>query len=166
MDPEESTFDAWNPGLESDIPQHLNELITLFRWENGDVSYSDAMLGAKLCGLKPFELCSLSVKRLVIHELLVRVTADLSVPDGPKYEDKHSHFEPSTEQMPCPSHAWGLSIGVLGGFRVGAIPQCWAMKRSAFLKAASPIWTVESTSFLIFSVLIGWISSRLSSQAS
>ncbi|MCH1378287.1 MAG: zeta toxin family protein, partial [Alphaproteobacteria bacterium] len=32
------------------------------------------------------QLCALKVERLVAHEVLIRVTADLSVPDGPSYE--------------------------------------------------------------------------------
>ncbi len=80
-------FDAWNPGIESEIPSRLREKITLFRKENSEVSYQDAVLAGALCGLKPQEVCCLSLKRLVIHELLIRVTADLTVPDGPKYED-------------------------------------------------------------------------------
>ena len=87
MEPDDLIFNAWNPGLGSDIPPHLKESITLFRTENSDVSYKEAMLARELCGLKVHELCCLSVRRLIIHELLVRVTADLSVPDGPNYED-------------------------------------------------------------------------------
>ncbi|MDA1239005.1 MAG: hypothetical protein O3A15_08660 [Proteobacteria bacterium] len=87
MDRNDLTFNAWNPGLESEIPGRLKELITLFRKENSTVSYGEAMGATELCGLKPQELCSLSAKRLIVHELLIRVTADLSVPDGPNYED-------------------------------------------------------------------------------
>jgi len=87
MDRTDLTFNAWNPGLESEIPGRLRELITLFREENGTISYGEALAATELCGLKSQELCSLSVKRLIVHELLIRVTADLSVPDGPNYED-------------------------------------------------------------------------------
>ncbi len=80
-------FNAWNPGLESEIPSGLKKLITLFREETSEFSYEDAVSASELCGLKPQELHCLSIKRLVMHELLVRVTADLTVPDGPKYED-------------------------------------------------------------------------------
>ena len=37
-------------------------------------------------GLAVEQLCELKVNRLVTHEVLIRVTADLSVPDGPSYE--------------------------------------------------------------------------------
>ena len=79
-------YSAWNPGLTSTIPPHLLTLITLFRPENGKVSYQQAKEAADFCGLSAETRCGLSVKRLIIHEVLIRVTADLSVPDGPSYE--------------------------------------------------------------------------------
>lgn len=84
---EKSAFDAWNPGLESEIPAHLRSQVTLFRPENAARSYPQACEAAEFCGLRPQDMAVLSVRRLVIHELLIRVTADLWVPDGPNYED-------------------------------------------------------------------------------
>jgi len=78
---------AWNPGLDSDIPRHLLPLVTLFREESGFVDYREASELADLTGLKVNDLVAFRPQRLVIHDLLVRVTADLSVPDGPNYED-------------------------------------------------------------------------------
>lgn len=77
---------AWNPGLESDIPARLLPLVTMFREENASVSYEVAAELADLTGLKVLELAAFRPERLVVHALLVRVTADLSVPDGPTYE--------------------------------------------------------------------------------
>ena len=82
-----TTSNAWNPGLESNIPTRLWPLVTLFREENAFVSHSDASELADLTGLKVLELVSLRPERLLIHSLLVRVTADLSVQDGPNYEE-------------------------------------------------------------------------------
>lgn len=79
--------DAWNPGLNSTIPQSLNPLITLYRNENAFVDYAEAQELADFCGLRPAELIALRPERLLIHELLIRVSTDLSVPDGPAYED-------------------------------------------------------------------------------
>jgi len=80
-------YSAWNPGLGSDIPRHLLPLVTLFRQENASVSYTEARELADLTGLKLNDLVAFRPQRLVIHTLLVRVTADLSVPDGPSYEE-------------------------------------------------------------------------------
>ena len=62
-------------------------LVTLYRPENSDVDYATAKEAAEFCGLKPHEMVALKVSRLVVHELLIRVTADLFVPDGPSYEE-------------------------------------------------------------------------------
>lgn len=61
--------------------------MTLFRESNAYVSYPVARELADLTGLNVLELMALRPERLVVHALLVRVTADLSVPDGPNYED-------------------------------------------------------------------------------
>ena len=78
---------AWNPGLNSQIPSALLPLVTLYRDENSSVSYAQAKELSQFCGLKPKQLNCFRTERLIIHDLLVRVTSDLSVPDGPNYED-------------------------------------------------------------------------------
>lgn len=80
-------FDAWNPGLESSIPPRLMAQTTLFRPESSLIDYKTAQEISEFCGLQPADLAFFRPERLVVHELLVRVTADLDVPDGPKYED-------------------------------------------------------------------------------
>lgn len=81
-----ASFDAWNPGLESTIPHRLSDQITLFHSDNSWVSYKDAQEAASLTGLPISRLVDLKLERMAVHELLVRVTAELSVPDGPSYE--------------------------------------------------------------------------------
>ncbi len=86
MSSEQPAYHAWNPGLTSDIPGRLKPLITLFRPENARVGYDEAREAAEFCGLKPVQMYALRPERLIAHELLIRVTADLSVQDGPTYE--------------------------------------------------------------------------------
>ena len=50
------------------------------------MAYDQAKEAADFSGLAVEQLCELKVSRLVTHEVLIRVTADLSVPDGPSYE--------------------------------------------------------------------------------
>lgn len=90
---------AWNPGLSSDIPQQLFSLVTLFREENATVSYAEASELADLTGLDVLELISLRPERLVTHALLVRVTADLTVPDGPSYEELGINLRSMVERI-------------------------------------------------------------------
>ena len=80
-------FSAWNPGLSSKIPASLQPEVTLFRAQSSIVDYQQAEELSDFCGLNAAELIAFRVERLVIHELLVRVTSDLFVPDGPNYED-------------------------------------------------------------------------------
>ena len=83
----ELEFDAWNPGLNSDIPAALLPRVTLYDSKNTDTRYQDAKDAANFCGLKPHEMVLFKVSRLAMHEVLIRVTADLHVPDGPNYAD-------------------------------------------------------------------------------
>jgi len=78
--------DAWNPGLSSSIPQRLLPQVTVFRPDNACVSHADALEMASFAGMSAVDCACLRVERLALHDVLVRVTADLSVPDGPTYE--------------------------------------------------------------------------------
>ncbi len=85
--PTTPSYDAWNPGISSQIPAALLPLVTLYREESSTVSYERAKELADFCGLNTSELICFRAERLVVHDLLVRVTSELYVPDGPNYED-------------------------------------------------------------------------------
>ena len=85
-------FGPWNPGLESQVPRRLRHLVTIFRPEHAFNDYAKAQELADLTGLGVTELASLNAQRLALHELLVRVTADFTVPDGPRIEDLGINF--------------------------------------------------------------------------
>jgi len=85
-------FGPWNPGLESQVPRRLRHQITLFRPENAFADYDKAQELADLTGLPVIDLVALRPMRLALHELLVRVTADISVPDGTRIEDLGINF--------------------------------------------------------------------------
>ncbi len=87
MDKTTPEFDAWNPGLTSEIPARLMPRVTLYTPENSTVDFSTAKEAAGFCGLKPQDMVAFTVSRLAVHEILIRVTADLYVPDGPSYEE-------------------------------------------------------------------------------
>ena len=85
-------FGPWNPGIESQVPQELRHLATIFRTENVFTSIAAA---GELRGLTGFSLSELVVfrpQRLALHELLVRVTADFAVPDGTRIADLGLNF--------------------------------------------------------------------------
>ena len=86
----------WNPGIQSQIPAHLRHLCTIFRPENVFTTVADATEMRDLTGLDFTELVTFRPQRLALHEVLVRVTADLSVPDGSRIEDLGINFRQMT----------------------------------------------------------------------
>ena len=87
----------WNPGLQSQIPANLLPLATLYRPENVLTTLRQARELADLTGLATEDLVVFRPERLVVHELLARVTADFSIDDGPKTEDLGINFRRITE---------------------------------------------------------------------
>src|SRR5215831_7335262 len=85
-------YGAWHPGLEPELPRDLLPLATVFRHDNVSTSVAEALELADYCGLPPQELVAFRAERLIVHELLVRVTASISVPDGHDYEDLGRNF--------------------------------------------------------------------------
>src|SRR5215472_15526597 len=92
----ETRFGPWNPGLESQVPTRLRHLCTIFRPENVVTNLVEADELRDLTGLAFSELVCFRPERLALHELLIRVTADLSVPDGTKVEDLGINFRRMT----------------------------------------------------------------------
>src|SRR5581483_7211852 len=82
----------WNPGIVSPVPPSLAHLCTIFRPENTYTSYAEARELRGLTGLDYTDLVAFRPERLALHELLIRVTADFSVPDGQKIEDLGINF--------------------------------------------------------------------------
>ncbi len=95
-DAPDAEFGPWNPGLQSHIPDSLRHLSTIFRPENVFTTFDSARELRDLTGLEYPELVAFRPERLALHELLVRVTADLSVPDGTKIEDLGINFRQMT----------------------------------------------------------------------
>ena len=89
----------WNPGLESTLPRAYLPLSTIFRPENTTTSVAAALELADFTGLPREELSALRPERLVLHEVLIRVMADISVPDGNKYEDLGINFRHVTRTI-------------------------------------------------------------------
>jgi uncharacterized protein YoaH (UPF0181 family) len=85
-------FGPWNPGIESPVPHRLRHLCTIFRPENVYTTYGQARELRGVTGLHYTELVAFRPERLALHELLIRVSADFSVPDGEKIEDLGINF--------------------------------------------------------------------------
>jgi hypothetical protein len=87
-----AAYGAWNPGLESELPREYVPLATIFRAENVSTSAAKAYELRGYCGLPAHELVAFRPERLIVHELLIRVTSSVAVPDGPDYEDLGRNF--------------------------------------------------------------------------
>jgi hypothetical protein len=85
-------FGPWNTGIESPVPAQLLHQCTIFRPENTFTSAARARELSDLTGLELSALAAFRPQRLALHELLIRVTADFSVPDGPRIEDLGINF--------------------------------------------------------------------------
>ncbi len=85
-------YSAWNPGLKSQIPVQYRELETLYRPENSFTRFAEVTELSRMTGLKPPRLVAFRPERLVIHELIIRVTADIAGLEGDDEEDLGHNF--------------------------------------------------------------------------
>ncbi len=82
----------WNPGIKSTLPSNYLPLSTMFRPENVTTTYETVTELSEFTGLPIQQLVCFRAERLVVHELLIRVSADIFVSDGSKYEDLGVNF--------------------------------------------------------------------------
>lgn len=95
----ETRHGPWNPGLQSEIPEELRPLSTLLRPENVFTGVAQARELRGFTGLGYADLVAFRPARLALHEVLVRVSAGLSVPDGPRVEDLGINFREMTSRI-------------------------------------------------------------------
>jgi hypothetical protein len=96
IDPPEPPFGPWNPGIESTLPAAFLPLATVFSPANVSSSIAELKEINSCCGLPLERLSAFRPARLALHEVLIRVMADLSVADGSKYEDLGINFRRMT----------------------------------------------------------------------
>ncbi|MCJ2071464.1 zeta toxin family protein [Methylobacterium sp. J-030] len=88
----EPPIGPWNPGVRSDLPSAFLPLVTVYRPEHVETPLRDALDLSDLCGLPARQLTRFRASRLVVHEVLIRVMSDLSVPVGAVYADLGVNF--------------------------------------------------------------------------
>src|SRR4051794_30940599 len=93
------SYGPWNPGLNSQVPRELRHMCTIFRPENSFTRVSSATELRQLTGLPLCDLAILRPQRLVLHELMIRVMANLSVPTGEKIGDLGINFRLITNRL-------------------------------------------------------------------
>jgi len=92
-------FGPWNPGILSEIPDPIRPLSTFLRPEHAFTSIEAARELRDFTGLELADVVALRPERLALHELLIRFTADLSVPDGVRIEDLGINFRQITRTI-------------------------------------------------------------------
>ena len=117
-------FDHWHPGIASRIPREIRHLATIYRPENvcdrrgpgGRARRSHrSRLQASSWRFGP--------SGSLLHELLIRVTADISVPDGSKIEDLGINFRRIVNTILTRLHRAGTARD-RGDVRIAAARPC------------------------------------------
>ncbi len=92
LDHDEQDAGAWQPGIRSALPAEYLPLSTLYRPENVSTDLDAVRELHGFTGLPMEQLVRFRPERLVVHELLIRVSADIFVTDGSRYEDLGVNF--------------------------------------------------------------------------
>jgi hypothetical protein len=85
-------FSAWNPGIEADIPQQYRHLESIYQSDTTNNRYEDISELSRQTGLSPDELIEFPPSRLALHEVMIRVTADIVVREGDTEENLGINF--------------------------------------------------------------------------
>ncbi|MDA8260152.1 MAG: hypothetical protein M0Z99_31730 [Betaproteobacteria bacterium] len=85
-------YSAWNPGVGAGIPAEFKALETILRPECAFTACAEIDELVALTGLPHEELTLFRPQRLALHEIIIRVTADIAVAEGDEEEDFGRNF--------------------------------------------------------------------------
>ena len=88
----EAPASAWNPGVGTGIPAEFRALETIFRPQCVCAGIEEIDEFAALTRLPQLELTAFRPQRLALHEIIIRVTADITVAEGDEEEDFGRNF--------------------------------------------------------------------------
>ncbi len=94
-----NNFSPWNPGIESEIPPAYRELETIYNSANVLTTLDEINQLVVETGLSAMELIRFRPQRLALHELIVRVNADIVVLEGEAEEDLGINFRAITGRI-------------------------------------------------------------------
>src|SRR5687768_13129583 len=89
----------WNPGLETPVPDRLRPLCTVMRPENTLTTFAAARERRDWTGLDFPDVVAFRPQRLALHELMIRITANVSVPTGEAIGDLGVNFRALTRAI-------------------------------------------------------------------
>ncbi|WP_432470151.1 hypothetical protein [Amphritea sp. HPY] len=96
---EETGYHAWNPGISTELPSALLKLETLYRPPYTSTGFDELQELTRLTGIKQERLVAFTPERLVLHELIIRITADILVEEGPEEEMLGQRFRQIAHQI-------------------------------------------------------------------
>lgn len=85
-------YTAWNPGVRPRIPHEYRNLESIFHPECTFWAADEAHEFASVTGLSSEELTEFKPERLALHELIVRVTTHVAIPEGDEEEALGNKF--------------------------------------------------------------------------
>jgi hypothetical protein len=89
----------WNPGLETPVPERLRPLCTVMRPENALTAVAAARERRDWTGLDFPDVVAFRPRRLALHELMIRITANIAVPTGEAIGDLGVNFRALTQAI-------------------------------------------------------------------
>lgn len=85
-------YGPWNPGIVSPMPEEVKPFMTIADPANVFQSISELEEVSAFTGFPWEYVATFRPQRLAVHELLIRISANLSVSDGTRYEDLGVNF--------------------------------------------------------------------------
>ncbi|MEW8333722.1 MAG: hypothetical protein AB2632_14945 [Candidatus Thiodiazotropha sp.] len=92
-------YGPWNPGILSPMPEDVKPFMTIARAENVFQSIPELEEISEFTGFPWEYIATFRPQRLAVHELLIRISANLSVSDGTRYEDLGVNFRSMAQQL-------------------------------------------------------------------
>ncbi len=92
-------YHAWDPGLSTELPKHLRKRETIFHADNSFTKLADLTELSRLTGIKTQRLVEFKPQRLLWHELIVRVTAHVVIPETEDEELLGKRFRSITRHI-------------------------------------------------------------------
>lgn len=96
---EETGFHAWNPGINTELPATLLRLETLYRPQHTSTRFDELQELTRLTGIKLERLVAFTPDRLILHELIIRITADILVEEGAEEELLGQRFRQISQRI-------------------------------------------------------------------
>ena len=96
---QDTQFSAWNPGIETNIPADFQHLETIYQPDNVFSSFDQVDEYSRITGISHHELVRFKPARMALHELIIRVTANILVREGEQEEDLGIDFRKITNHI-------------------------------------------------------------------